>query len=290
MTGLNLEQRQIVELGGNRHLAYWQWGQGPNRLLLLHGLADHGGIWASLAEQLSPNFQLIAPDLRGHGESSKPAQGYRCAEIIGDVQQLCEQLGWQDFHLLGHSWGGKLACIWATQQPNSIQSLILVDPAFIASMPGWLKITFPVLYRTLPFLKTMGPFASRDAAVALAQTLKQYRGWSAFQAQVFDYSIEPKRDGPGEGQWGSKFSPAARDGIFTEMMAVDGLTQSLTLPSLLVLPEAGLNRMAWQLQPYRKYLQNLQEIRVPGNHWPFLVAPTVFNATVQAFLADVVAI
>ncbi|MGB0561724.1 MAG: alpha/beta fold hydrolase [Spirulinaceae cyanobacterium] len=288
MTTLSSKQRQVLALPDNCHLTYWRWGQGPNHLLLLHGLADHGGVWASLAAHLdthlAADFQIIAPDLRGHGESSKPAKGYSCAEILSDVYQLCEQLGWSQFHLLGHSWGGKLACVWATEQPERIQSLTLVDPAFVASMPSWLSITFPILYRTLPFLKAMGPFANRAAAEAAAQTFKQYQGWSNFQAQVFDYSIEPKSGA----QWGSKFTQAARDGIFTEMMAVDGLIQPLTMPSLLLLPEAGLNRMAWQLQPYRQYLENLQEVKVSGNHWPFLVEPTVFNEAVQVFLNNVV--
>lgn len=274
---------QIHPITENHHLAYREWGQGgKHRLLLLHGLADHSGVWASLAESLATDYHIIAPDLRGHGESSKPEKGYDTEEMIADVRSLCKHLGWTQFSLLGHSWGGKLACIWATVFPEQIERLILVDPAFIGSMPAWMKISFPILYRTLPFLKAMGPFKDEEDAEESAKDFKQYRGWSDFQAQVFKDSIEPKPNG----QWGSKFTIAARNGIFNDVMELNGLTQPLTMPSLLVLPEEGLNRVDIQLKPYRTYLKNLQEQTVPGNHWPFLVEPDAFNQTVQAFLAQ----
>jgi pimeloyl-ACP methyl ester carboxylesterase len=278
-----IEQPKLYMLNEHQPFAYWEWGEGNSeKLLLLHGLADHGGVWTHLAVNLRDRYHLIAPDLRGHGNSFKPETGYSCNEIIADVQQLCQHLGWLKFNLLGHSWGGKLACVWATQHPEQIERLMLIDPAFVAQMPAWLSLTFPILYRILPFLKAMGPFSSREVAETTAKTFRQYQGWSPTQAAVFDYSIEPKTNG----QWGSKFTVAARNGIFTEMMQVDGLVHPLTLPSLLIVPEKGLNRMAWQLQPYRTYLQNCQEVKVPGNHWPFLVEPEALSAIARQFLTD----
>lgn len=67
-------------------------------------------------------------------------------------------------------------------------------------------------------------------------------------------------------------------------MKKKALTQKLELPSLLVLPEQGLNRTSWRLRSYHNYLLNLSIARVPGNHWAFVLEPTTFNQTIADFL------
>lgn len=261
-------------------LNYWEWNSGGEPVLLLHGLADHGLVWARVAKHLSDRYHCVAPDLRGHGDSGKPAQGYRCEDIIADLHTLMDHLGWNSAHVVGHSWSAKVAAIWAKQQPQRIRSLVLIDPFFIGQMPGWLEVTFPFFYRVLPFLKMMGPFASREEAEQQARQLKQYRGWDDLQAAIFESAIEQKTDG----RWGSKFAAAARDQIFQDVMQVAGLTEPLETPTLFIQPTAGLNRSNWQLQPYHTYLKNLQIQQVPGHHWCFLVEPEAFNSAIATFL------
>ena len=268
---------------GNIQISYLEW-QHPNsdRVLLLHGLADHAGVWQSLGDYLSQTHTVIAPDLRGHGQTSKPETGYTFADQIQDLNALMDYLSWTDAHVLGHSWGGKLACVWATQQPNCFRSLMLLDPFFNGTLPPWLKITFPFFYQVLPFLKTMGPFKSYGEAENLAKTLKQYRGWSDFQRQVFIDSVEEKSDGT----WGNTLAIAARNEIFEDVMRVAGVNSPIDMPSLFIKPKAGLNRSSLQLAPYRKYLQNLQIVEVPGNHWAHLVEPDALNRVVAHFLSS----
>ena len=57
-------------------LSYLEWNQGQEPLLLLHGLGDHAGVWSSLGERVASDYHIVAPDMRGHGESSKPDRGY----------------------------------------------------------------------------------------------------------------------------------------------------------------------------------------------------------------------
>ncbi|MCU0569763.1 MAG: alpha/beta hydrolase [Oculatellaceae cyanobacterium Prado106] len=272
-------QQQHLQLP-DLHLAYLEWNQGEEPLLLLHGMADHGLVWADLGHFLQADYQIVAPDLRGHGDSGKPLSGYRCGDIIGDLEALMAAKEWTSAHVVAHSWSAKVAAVWATQRPDAMRSLVLIDPFFINAMPRWLTPTFPVLYRTLPFLKMMGPFATFEQAEEQARQLKQYRGWSVLQQAVFEEGMEQKPDG----QWGSKFVVQARDEIFADVMAVAGLTTTLTVPTLFVQPERGLNRSAWQLQPYRQYLQNLQIVQVPGNHWCFLGEAIAFNRAIARFL------
>ncbi|MDB9414270.1 alpha/beta fold hydrolase [Microcystis aeruginosa] len=275
-----MPQRQTFT-NNSMTISYLQWSDRGIPLLLLHGMADHALVWSSLGDYLSSNYQVIAPDLRGHGESGKPATGYHFQDYIGDLRALINHLGWTQAHILGHSWSAKIAAIWATQQPEVFKSLILVDPFFIDKMPSWIRITFPILYQVLPFLKITRSFDSYQSIEAIARQLKQYKGWSNLQQEVFKNAIEQKADG----SWSSKFTLSARGEIFEDVMGFAGLTKTLDIPSLLVLPQQGLNRTTWQIQSYKKYLTSLEIKKIPGNHWAFLGEPETFNQAVAEFLS-----
>ncbi|MFM7278080.1 MAG: alpha/beta fold hydrolase [Microcystis aeruginosa] len=275
-----MPQRQTFT-NNSMAISYLQWSDRGMPLLLLHGMADHALVWSSLGDYLSSNYQVIAPDLRGHGESGKPATGYHFQDYIGDLRALMNHLGWTQAHILGHSWSAKIAAIWATQQPEVFKSLILVDPFFIDKMPNWIRITFPILYQVLPFLKITRSFDSYQSIEAIARQLKQYKGWSNLQQEVFKNAIEQKADG----SWSSKFTLSARGEIFEDVMGFAGLTKTLDIPSLLILPQQGLNRTAWQIQSYKKYLTSLEIKKIPGNHWAFLGEPETFNQAVAEFLS-----
>jgi pimeloyl-ACP methyl ester carboxylesterase len=262
-------------------ISYLQWSDRGIPLLLLHGMADHGLVWSSLGDYLAADYQVIAPDLRGHGESSKPATGYHFRDYIADLEALIAHLGWTQAHILGHSWSAKIAAIWATQRPEVFKSLILVDPFFIDKMPAWISLTFPILYRVLPFLKITRSFDSYQSIEAIARQLKQYQGWSNLQQEVFKNAVEQKADG----SWSSKFTLAARGEIFEDVMGVAGLTKTLDIPSLLILPQQGLNRTAWQIQSYKTHLSSLEIKKIPGNHWAFLGEPDSFNQAIAEFLS-----
>jgi pimeloyl-ACP methyl ester carboxylesterase len=272
-------QQKVLKLP-DLQLSYLEWSRGQEPLLLLHGMADHSLVWAGLGEFLQDRYHILAPDLRGHGSSCKPLSGYRCADIIADLEALMTHQGWISTHVVAHSWSAKVATVWAKKHPQAIRSLVLVDPFFINPIPKCLKPTFPLLYRLLPFLKMLGPFETHEQAERQARQLKQYRGWSGLQQVVFEEGIEQKPDG----RWGSKFVVQARDEIFDDVMEVAGLTTAIAIPTLFIQPEQGLNRTKWQLNPYRTYLQNLQIVQVPGHHWCFLVEPTSFNRAVANFL------
>jgi pimeloyl-ACP methyl ester carboxylesterase len=230
----------------------------------------------------------------GHGDSAKPetlaayaapllaqqvAQQVR-QQVAQQVQQSSSTDTLQKVTVVAHSWAAKVALLWAQQDPDLVRQVVLVDPFFVNRFPRWLRFTVPWLYRTLPFLKVMGPFSDWGAAIALAQTLKQYRGWSPLQQAVFAAAMVQTASG----NWVSKFTPAARDGIFADTFATDGLVTTLTTPSLLILPAGGLNRSPLQTRPYRRYLTHLTPVSVPGNHWPHLVAPEPLVEAIAAHL------
>lgn len=282
-----MPERKTLQLP-NITISYLEWkpenaSADTPRLLLLHGLADNATVWTSLGDDLGNQYHIVAPDLRGHGESGKPETGYFFKDTMGDLEALMADLNWKNAHVLGHSWAGKLAAIWAKERPEIFCSMILVDPIFIIKMPAIMKLTLPILYRKLECLKCMGPFASLGDAEAVARGLGEYAGWSSLQELVFYSNMEQKPNG----SWGSKFVKPARNEMFEEVMRVPGLTVPIDIPSLLVLADKGVNRFEWQIQPYKRFLTNLMIEKVAGNHWAFLVEPAGFNRAVSAFLLGI---
>ncbi|MEM7771482.1 MAG: alpha/beta hydrolase [Cyanobacteria bacterium P01_E01_bin.6] len=263
------------------NLSYLDWQTNGQPVLLLHGLADHALGWSAVGDQLATHgYHPIAVDMRGHGESSKPEHGYDFDTVMSDLTQLMDYLGWSTAHIVGHSWSGKVATYWATRQPERFLSMTLVDPIFVYGVPGIFRLTFPLFYGTLPFLKGMGPFSDWDGAIQQGKQMKQYQDWNELQHAVFRESLEEKPDG----RIASKFTTAARDGIFDAVLRVPGLTEDIQVPTLFIQPSDGVNRFDWQLKPYRNHLKNLTIQTVPGNHWAFLVKPEVFSQTLITFL------
>lgn len=249
-------------------------------LVLLHGLADHGGVWRSTTARLDGRHRCLAPDLRGHGESDKPDHGYDATTLATDLEHWARSTGVERADVVAHSWAAKVALVWARRSPGRLRRLFLVDPFFVNRLPALFRPTLPVLYRTLPFLRAMGPFPSYEAASEVARRLKQYRSWTAAQQDVFREGMEETPDG----RWRSKFTVAARNGVFDDMLRTDGLTDTLDVPTTLLLPERGLNKTKGQLAAYRRHVPDLAVHRIPGNHWPHLVEPAAFGATLERVL------
>lgn len=101
-------------------------------IILLHGLAANGNCWTTLAHILEGEYDLIMPDARGHGKSSKPIFGYRYEDHANDVEGFIKDLKLPPFILLGHSMGGMTAALVASRKPNLLRGLILADPTFLS--------------------------------------------------------------------------------------------------------------------------------------------------------------
>ena len=107
------------------------WG-GPAQdttrpVVLLHGLASTCRIWDFVAPLLARDFEVIAVDQRGHGDSGKPEQGYDFASVGRDVAAMLEGRGIQRPVLVGHSWGADVALELAVARPSLLQGIVFVD-------------------------------------------------------------------------------------------------------------------------------------------------------------------
>lgn len=109
-------------------LAVSTCGSGSAVVMLVHGLADNGACWAPLVRELASKYRLIVPDLRGHGASAAPTEGWAPAEQGEDLIGVLDELGIERATLVGHSLGADAACHAAMSHPHRVVSLVLEDP------------------------------------------------------------------------------------------------------------------------------------------------------------------
>lgn len=97
-------------------------------VVLLHGLAANVAFWYwKIAPALAPANRVLLVDLRGHGLSSMPPSGYTAQVMAEDLKAQLDMLGISRVHLVGHSFGGRIALQFASCYPECVQSLVLVD-------------------------------------------------------------------------------------------------------------------------------------------------------------------
>jgi pimeloyl-ACP methyl ester carboxylesterase len=106
------------------------WGGGGQAVLLLHGLASNARIWDGVASRLAgAGLRVAALDLRGHGDSDQPDQGYDFPSVGRDLASALARLGLERPVLVGHSWGASVALQFAAERPGALAGLVLVDGA-----------------------------------------------------------------------------------------------------------------------------------------------------------------
>ena len=112
---------------GEVMLHYVTMGSGPP-LVLLHGWPQTWYEWRLVMPALAKRFTVIAPDMRGLGDSSRPLGGYDKRTVANDIWRLVtETLGHKSFHLVGHDWGGPTAYALAASHPEAVTKLAIID-------------------------------------------------------------------------------------------------------------------------------------------------------------------
>jgi pimeloyl-ACP methyl ester carboxylesterase len=130
-------ESRFADVNGVR-LHYLFAGTG-SPLFLIHGYAQNSHMWRPLIGELAKTHTVIAPDLRGFGESSKPESGYEKAAMARDIHALAVALGFKRFGIAGHDIGLMVAYACAAQFPDTIERIALMD-AFLPGVGDWTKV------------------------------------------------------------------------------------------------------------------------------------------------------
>jgi pimeloyl-ACP methyl ester carboxylesterase/alkylhydroperoxidase family enzyme len=128
---------RLAEVNGTR-LHYLIAGQG-DPVLLLHGYAQTSHMWRPLIAELAKTHTVIAPDLRGFGDSAKPGGGYDKKTMAQDVHALAASLGHARIAVVGHDIGLMVAYAYAAQYQTEVERIVLMD-AFLPGVGDWKSV------------------------------------------------------------------------------------------------------------------------------------------------------
>ncbi|HEX6164847.1 MAG TPA: alpha/beta hydrolase, partial [Vicinamibacterales bacterium] len=168
-----------VTLPNGVRLSYTQYGpKHGDAVFLLHGYSDSAFSFSRIMPLLPSSIRAIAPDLRGHGTSDRPASGYRIDDFAADVVQMMDALRVPRATIVGHSMGSFVAQSIAERAPERVSGLVLLGSAPVPANPGMFELQKEVNRLTDPvdleFVRAFQystiaqpvPEAFMDAAVA----------------------------------------------------------------------------------------------------------------------------
>jgi pimeloyl-ACP methyl ester carboxylesterase len=232
-------------------LHYVEWGDaGAPFMLLVHGGRDHARSWDTVARELARDWHVIAPDLRGHGDSAwAPHGGYDMADFVYDLSELVEHLGGPPGALVGHSLGGNIALRYAGAFPGKVPKLVLIEglgpsPAMTAkrdatgmadAMRSWIEARRRVLAREVRRYPGVDEAIARMRAANRHLTAEQAR-------HLTEHGVRTNEDG----SVSFKFDPALAAMSPADFTTAQkhALWNKVTCPTLLV-----YGRESWASNP-----------------------------------------
>jgi pimeloyl-ACP methyl ester carboxylesterase len=120
-----MEEHDVTINGINIH--YVDWTGAGESVVCVHGLTANCRYFYSLGEKLSPEYRVIAYDIRGRGNSGKPSTGYNIIRHAADLQELLDVLSLEHTILIGHSLGAGISAFFTAHFPERVRKLVLID-------------------------------------------------------------------------------------------------------------------------------------------------------------------
>lgn len=141
-------ERHVVEVIGSR-MAYVDEGSGPV-VLFIHGNPTSSYLWRNVIPFVSDDHRAIALDLIGMGASDKPDIEYTFQDHYAHVDAFIEALGLEDIVLVLHDWGGGLGTYYATNHPDNVRAIVLMEAATPPALPvpSWDMVADPATRQT----------------------------------------------------------------------------------------------------------------------------------------------
>ncbi|GIW10688.1 MAG: alpha/beta hydrolase [Dehalococcoidia bacterium] len=159
-------------------LALHDWGGAGRPVLLVHGNSFLGRLWDLTAHALLPDYRPLALDLRGHGESEVPPEGYRRQDHAADILGVVAALELERPFVLGHSLGAIATLLAAGMQPQRFGPLVLIEPVIRPKVrpEGWLP-TGRLDQLVEQARRRRHRWPSREAAIAAYRTRPAFASW-----------------------------------------------------------------------------------------------------------------
>jgi lipase len=250
------------------HLHEWGDADAPP-LVCLHGISAHGRRFRKLVEErLASRFHVLAPDLRGHGESGHEPP-WDIATHLNDVLETVD-VGAATW--LAHSFGGRLLVELSARKPELIERAVLLDPA--------LQILPHVAYDFAERARQDATFASVEEAVEARLV-----DWPTTPLEFLEEDTRDQLVPSPDGSLRFRYCRSAVVTAYSELCTPPPPPETLRAPALLVYArEFGLVRTE-QVEVYGR-LPNLEVVAVPGGHLVYWDAFEETAGAIDRFLED----
>jgi pimeloyl-ACP methyl ester carboxylesterase len=251
---------------GDVELVTTEWpGSTPDTPLLiaLHGMGLRGEIWAGLADRLAGRYRVVAPDLRGYGDSGKPDAGYRLADLTEDLRIWLDHLGAGRATLVAHSYSARAGLNFAALSPERVERLVAIEPVLPEggrAPPGFVE----------RLRQRSDAWPSREEMLSSLRARPLYAPWRADRLEWYvDRCAEPDPGGGVRLIWGPARMATHVEEIDTEPRSVDHWSYfgEVARPVLVVHGRdsvTGFTREA--AEKLAASLPHAEPVEVPGTH------------------------
>jgi haloacetate dehalogenase len=250
-------------------------GNGPP-LLLLHGFPQTKAIWHRIAPQLAQSYTVIAPDLRGYGQSSKPQSSpdhktYSKKVMAGDQLALMNALGFYQFYVLGHDRGARVAHRLAVDYPQNVLKLMLLDISPTLTMYSQTTMSFAKGYWHWFFLTQAHPIPEKmigaNPEFWLRNHMGRYAGTNIFAPECWQEYLEGVSDPVCLEAMCEDYRAAATIDLIDDQRDRDR-QHRLTMPVHVLWGEHGLiNQCFKPLKDWAEVAQTVSGHAVPSGHY-----------------------
>ncbi len=162
------------------------WPEGAEKtIMFVHGYAGCAETWEYQINHFARGYRVVAPDLRGHGQSDAPFTEYTMAELVDDINAVADTLGLPEkFVLAGHSFGGSICVEYANAYPERLEKLILIATAGEYPLPraaSWLSRVPAAAFR--PWWKYRPRWNAEIHVMKrmMLNNMRKWQGWSLLQ-------------------------------------------------------------------------------------------------------------
>jgi lipase len=258
---------------GGVRLHVHEFGPGAGRTVVaLHGVTSTGHGLVRLADRL-PGFHIVAPDLRGHGASTKDPP-WDLSMHLRDLRETLDAMGIARAPFIGFSFGGRLAVELIAADRSRVEKLILLDPALRVE-PARARISTDALLEDTSFASIEDGIAARIASGLSPYAPREH--WDRWSEQLVQGA---------DGRYRMPFSRPAAIAIYSEMTTPPPPFDTLRLPTLLIVGSESTLVTPKQIEGYRKELGDFLAVQqVRAKHQVIGDAADEVAAAIGAFLA-----
>jgi pimeloyl-ACP methyl ester carboxylesterase len=177
-----------VDAGGLRMHVALAGEQDAPPLLMVHGWPQHWYCWRHVIGPLAKRYRVIAPDLRGHGWTEAPRDGYAKAQLADDLIALLDALGIDRVTWLGHDWGGFAGWLAAFDHADRVERLVACCIPPIMSRDRSLRALLTMLSYQAPIsTPILGPLLVRRGLTEKVLRVARVKGeWTDEEIRIYD--------------------------------------------------------------------------------------------------------